>query len=174
MNYMETICFCNNDTQGTGLEPQCSIPLVKQHNGTLNGIGQPGIFFTINPSDHYWSGLADGLEENHFRSDLIDAFDKMCKYYRKKKELMLDVHIHFEKVNGRVHSHGIIVGELEQYAPYEGELKRMSQFHHKIFGKPRLNSGICADFRWTNDNWDGTYLVKQNYMNPCRIVYKRF
>lgn len=148
--------------------------LVKHTNGDTNGDNiNHSIFFTINPSDYYWKekyGIP--THENTFRQELSNEFNKLINYYKKNKQIKLDVHIHFECTNGRVHSHGVIIGLPESYYPYEGELKYMSKWMHKIFGKPRLNSNICADFRWTNDQWNGSYIVKQNYLPPIRIVYE--
>lgn len=134
-----------------------------------------GIFFTINPSDYYWKNkYGKCIEADQFRDEMINEMNNLTKYYKKYKNICLDIHIHFEKADGlygRVHSHGVILGLPESYYPYTGELIRMSQRFHKFFGKPRLKSNICADFRWTNDKWNGTYIVKQNYLKPCRIIH---
>lgn len=145
--------------------------LVKHTNKPEKELTNLGIFFTITPSDYYWKEkYGVQISEQAFRSQVIEELRQLGKYYKKNKQILMDIHIHFEKSN-RLHSHGIITGMPVAYYPYEGELKRMSQRIHKVFGKPRLRSEICADFRWTGENWDGSYLVKQNYLKPCRLVY---
>lgn len=135
------------------------------------------IFFTITPSNEYFERLeeAHGLIlteealEHSFRAHLFTEMDNLTKYYAKKHGIKLDVHIHYEK-ESRVHAHGIILGMPSRYYPYEGELHKMSSRLHKVFGKPRLRSSICALFTWSHAN-KHTYMVKQNYMNPQRIIY---
>lgn len=133
------------------------------------------IFFTINPSDCYWERLEDNYflritKEDIFRQDIRNVMENIQRYYKSYKNIKLDIHIHFEKTQ-RLHAHGVIIGMPEVYYPYGGELLKMSQRTHKVFGQPRLNSKICADFRWTNDDWDGSYIVKQNYLPPIRLIY---
>lgn len=130
------------------------------------------IFFTINPCDQYWEpNLLGPITDEIFRGHMIDVSLEMARYYKKNKHIRLTIEIHFEKANGRVHSHGVIYGMPLSYYPYGGELDKMSKRFHKVFGKPRLRSTICADFRWVNDKWNGKYISKQNYLKPCRIKF---
>lgn len=172
---LETLCpDCAREDQVEDLSDNLSV-----QNQTEQYNKHPGqekaVFFTINPSDHYWSKFEHELEEEDveqlFRHQVSQEFIKLGQYYARRKNMRLDFNLYFEKTK-RVHCHGVILGMPESYYGYGGELKYMSQKLHKVFGKPRLNSDICADFRWTDDNWDGSYLVKQNYMKPIRIRYE--
>lgn len=147
-----------------GVESSDDNSLVIQYNGELKSI-----FFTINPSDYYWENFG-GRSEDQFRSQVIREIEKLLHYYKKYKHIKLDAHIHFEKTD-RLHSHGVITGMPISYYPYEGELTNMSRKLHKVFGKPRLRSDISCKLVWCNENWNGSYLVKQNYLKPCRIIY---
>lgn len=144
-----------------------NILLTKDNYKEIWSIQKPSIvFFTINPCDGYW----EGKDREMFRLELSNEFRKILRYYKTRKQLPLLAELRFEET-GRVHSHGEIHGFPVSYQGYGGELLYISRRLHKVFGKPRLNSNICADFRWTNDKWTGQYCVKNQVMRPIRVSF---
>lgn len=124
------------------------------------------IFFTINPCDDYW---LKGVAPIDFRQEVYYTMDKI-RTQLKRKQIVVDIHMHFEKSKeGRIHSHGVILGVPESYYPYRGLLDKLSKEIHKVFGKPRLKHSICAQVDWSAAN-DHTYMCKENYMTPIRII----
>lgn len=167
---MEYIDYSQYMLQSEAGMSDSDIPLVNPPNVC----NLKAIFYTITPSDEYLDNIDKTVltqsKDMYFRSDIIDQFRKLKRTLRRSKGFRLDFNIHFEKpVGGRIHAHGVIMGVPESYWDYEPLLKDMSKRFHKVFGKPRLRSDICALFKWTNDSWDGTYLVKQNYLRPVSL-----
>ena len=127
---------------------------------------QSVIFFTINPCNEYWEGKTKEM----FRSELVAQFRIILSYYKRYKQLPLLAEIHFEE-SDRVHSHGEIHGFPLSYQGYNVELTYISKRLHKVFGRPRLNSNICAKLVWTNEQWNGKYCLKSEIMRPARVSY---
>ena len=104
---MDNIDWSQYYLQGEAEVERSDNLLVIQNNGESNiqdngSITKHGIFFTINPCDGYWDTYNNEPEwmktnEEAFRNHIANEFNKMVNYYRIKKQIKLDVHIHFEK-----------------------------------------------------------------------------
>lgn len=145
--------------------------LVKHTNGDTNGQTYKNIFFTISPSDEYFNNnpvTAEDLKDimkDHLRVQrkyirkIIKKSANYAKQIKEGKYPYIDVSIFIERAN-RLHCHGVIYNLPESYYPYEKLLTDLSKRSHKVFGKPRVKSDVCAKYVWTDDNWDDSYVQK--------------